>query len=103
MGFDDHKINYHEFNEKYISDGIKDDYKQWHMAYKKNSSTKVFLESPTGTGKTHFLINILLKYAIDSKASTMGTTLYFFISMCLMVALRKSFCVSFAIFFLHLV
>ena len=81
MGFDDHKINYHEFNEKYISDGIKDDYKQWNKAYEKNSSTKVFLESPTGTGKTHFLINVLLKYAIEQKRSI--------IYICNRTALRK--------------
>jgi len=67
-------------NEKYISDGIGDDYKEW-LIYEdtekgKNentlpseAATRVFLNSPTGTGKTYFLINKLLPYAIEKKRS----------------------------------
>lgn len=51
------------FNERYISDGIKKDYVNWKAIEPLRSSTKVFIDSPTGTGKTSFIINELLPFA----------------------------------------
>lgn len=62
------RINY-QMNEKYISDGIKEGYTEWEMRKPLNSSTKVFIESPTGTGKTSFIINTLLPYAAKHNRS----------------------------------
>lgn len=67
-------------NEKYISDGIGDDYKEWLIyedtekgknknTLRSETATRVFLSSPTGTGKTCFLLNNLLPYAIETNRS----------------------------------
>ncbi len=47
------------FNEKYISDGIKDDVKSW------NAGDRILIESPTGTGKTTFILNKLIPDIIE--------------------------------------
>lgn len=55
-----------EFNEKWISDGIKERYKAWYTkedAHPLTSSTRVLIDSATGTGKTSFILNKLLPYA----------------------------------------
>lgn len=61
------------FNEEWISDGIKDAYKNWHikqrpqgvsLAFK--SATRILIESATGTGKTSFIINKLLPFAAEN-------------------------------------
>ena len=43
--------------KKYITDEIGEKYKEW------GAGDKVFITAPTGTGKTHFILNILLPYA----------------------------------------
>lgn len=60
------------FNEKWISDGIKDAYKNWHVKQKKkhghlsfSSATRVLIESATGTGKTSFIVNKLAPFAAE--------------------------------------
>lgn len=65
------KLNpeYKFFNEKYISDGIKDDYKKWKTSECQITSSNVFIESPTGTGKTYFIINKLFDYALRTNRS----------------------------------
>jgi len=45
---------------RYISDIIGDDYQNW------NTDKFVIICAPTGTGKTHFIINKLLPYVRDS-------------------------------------
>ena len=60
---------FHEFNSRYISAGIGDDYKKWKKRTSRKSSTNVFIESPTGTGKTYFLIDKILPYAIEKDRS----------------------------------
>lgn len=68
-----------EFNSPWIADGIGDDFKQWQTKNDINSQRKfeqkltistpenshVFIESATGTGKTSFILNKLLPYAIE--------------------------------------
>lgn len=68
-----------EFNSPWIADGIGDDFKQWQTKKDINSqrffeqkltistleNSHVFIESATGTGKTSFILNKLLPYAID--------------------------------------
>lgn len=59
-------MNYFSFESRWISDGIGEEYKTWKPNPKNNSFTsspRIFIESPTGTGKTSFIINKLLPYA----------------------------------------
>ena len=43
--------------EKNVADAIKDEYQNW------KKYDKVFISSPTGTGKTYFILHVLLPYA----------------------------------------
>lgn len=65
------KINpiFKEYNNQYISDCIGDDYKDWHMKEGFHTSSNIFIESPTGTGKTHFIIHKLFSYALKMNKS----------------------------------
>ena len=54
---------HYPMNERYIADGIKNDYITWETSKPLHSSTKVFIDSPTGTGKTSFIIKELLPFA----------------------------------------
>lgn len=47
---------------KYVTDIIKDDYKSW-------CNESVFIDCPTGAGKTYFIINVLAKYAANNNKS----------------------------------
>ena len=65
-------MNYFEFNSRWISDGIGDDYKHWQKRTIRNgnenpysSAPRIFIESPTGTGKTTFIMNKLFLYAAE--------------------------------------
>lgn len=54
------------FHERWIADGIKEDYKEWHMEETTFcSAPKIFIESPTGTGKTSFILKKFLPYAAE--------------------------------------
>lgn len=59
--------NVKEFNSRWLSDGIGEDYKEWGRFSKNKLSrvypNSVFIESPTGTGKTYFITNVLFPYA----------------------------------------
>ncbi|WP_448784311.1 DEAD/DEAH box helicase [Blautia sp.] len=46
-------------SKKYISDIIKDEYKEW-------KNTKVIVSSGTGTGKTQFMLRVLLPYYLQA-------------------------------------
>ncbi len=46
---------------EYISDVIGDDYTRWEFV------SAIFLTAPTGSGKTYFILNVLLKYAAKNK------------------------------------
>ena len=63
------KSEFKDFDNKYISDGIKNDYESWHMKEGFHTSSNVFIESPTGTGKTHFIIHKLFSYALKMNRS----------------------------------
>lgn len=60
--------NYIGKNE-WVSDVIGDDFKKWRTKDKSSNfgsyPTKVFLEAPTGSGKTYFIINKLLPFAAE--------------------------------------
>ena len=59
------RVNYHTIDSCYISDGINEDYKSWKKGESGRQSYRVFIESPTGSGKTFFILNKLLPYAIE--------------------------------------
>lgn len=62
--------NVKEFNSRWLSVGIGEDYKKWTKSSPKNNQAyphNIFIESPTGTGKTHFIINKLFPYAAQNK------------------------------------
>lgn len=54
---------------EWVSDVIGDDFKQWRTKDKSakfgSYPTKVFIEAPTGSGKTYFIINKLLPFAAE--------------------------------------
>lgn len=49
-------IHTHEFHTRWISDGIGEDYKAWSIIEERDSISRVYIESPTGTGKTTCLL-----------------------------------------------
>ena len=53
----------------WVSDIIGDEFKQWRTKDKSANfgsyPTKVFIEAPTGSGKTYFILNKLLPYAAE--------------------------------------
>lgn len=63
--------------KQYISDKINDDFKTW------DSAKKIIISSPTGSGKTQFILRKLLPYAKEQNKCI----IYF----CNRIALRKQF------------
>lgn len=53
------------FQERWLKDGIGEDYKLWmpHGEVSRRRPTRVFIESPSGTGKTSFVFDPLLPHA----------------------------------------
>lgn len=47
-------------NRKYVSDIIGDEYKKW------DKGDIVFIKTPTGSGKTTFILDTLLEYAVSA-------------------------------------
>lgn len=62
-----------QFNSRWLSDGIADSYKEWYNKEDARTKTKyvfstpslVLIKSPTGTGKTTFILNTLVPYAAE--------------------------------------
>lgn len=52
----------------YISEKIKNEYKQW------EAGDKIFISAPTGSGKSHFILHTLLYWRIEQRIS--GKMLY---------------------------
>ena len=50
---------------QWISDGIGEDYKGWSTSQPPVSASRIFIESPTGTGKTSFVLDRLFPYAAE--------------------------------------
>lgn len=63
------RVNSHTIDSRYISDGINEDYKSWEKGESGKQPYRVFIESPTGSGKTFFILNKLLPYAIKKDRS----------------------------------
>lgn len=63
------RVNWHTIDSRYISDGIAEDYKSWETGESGKQPYRVFIESLTGSGKTFFIINKLLPYAIEKQRS----------------------------------
>ena len=63
------RVNSHTIDSRYISDGINEDYKAWEKGESGKQPYRVFIESPTGSGKTFFILNKLLPYAIEKDRS----------------------------------
>lgn len=57
------------FEQKWLSDGIGEDYKSWETNGLNNATdtSHIFIESSTGTGKTSFILNKLLPYATEKQ------------------------------------
>ena len=58
-----------QFSCRWISDGIGTDYTQWACKDEQirfASASRVFIESPTGTGKTTFILKTLMPFAREN-------------------------------------
>ena len=53
------------FCERWLADGIKDDYQNWlpRGGVRRQKASCIFVESPTGTGKTSFVLDKLFPFA----------------------------------------
>ena len=49
--------------KKYLADQIGEEYKSW------KEGELIFIQAPTGTGKSYFILNVLLDWAVANRAS----------------------------------
>ena len=64
-------------NEKiYLADQIGEEYKSW------KEGELIFIQAPTGTGKSYFILNVLLDWAVLNRFSILylGNNAYRFIN-----------------------
>ena len=52
---------------EWLTDGIGESYKEWRGQGLLQAASRVFIESPTGTGKTTFILKKLCRYAAENK------------------------------------
>ena len=57
-------MKYKEFNHRWISDGIGDEYKAWGTLRRQRYPLRIFVESATGTGKTSFVLRKFAPYVL---------------------------------------
>ncbi len=58
-----------KFTNRWLIDGIGEEYKEWKNKFSDVTnigSAKIFIESPTGTGKTTFILKKLLPFAMEN-------------------------------------
>ena len=73
-------IVYNTFCKQWVADGIGEEYKKWMINYhQKDTEVRIkrniiFISSCTGTGKTYFIINKLIKSAIGNRKSVLYLT-----------------------------
>ena len=49
--------------KKYLADQIGEEYKSW------KEGELIFIQAPTGTGKSYFILNVLLDWAVLNRVS----------------------------------
>ena len=56
-----------EFNERWLVNGIEEDYKSWlpRGVVSRQKASRIFIESPTGTGKSSFVLDKLFPFAAE--------------------------------------
>lgn len=50
-----------------VSEYIKEEYKNWKEGSGMKGGSEIFISAPTGSGKTYFVLNILLPYFYEQK------------------------------------
>ena len=61
------KMGIKEFNERWLVNGIEEDYKNWlpRGVVSRQKASRIFIESPTGTGKSSFVLDKLFPFAAE--------------------------------------
>ena len=61
------KMGIKEFNERWLVNGIEEDYKSWlpRGVVSRQKASRIFIESPTGTGKSSFVLDKLFPFAAE--------------------------------------
>ena len=61
------KMGIKEFSERWLVNGIEEDYKNWlpRGVVSRQKASRIFIESPTGTGKSSFVLDKLFPFAAE--------------------------------------
>lgn len=61
------KMGIKEFSERWLVNGIEEDYKNWlpRGVERHQKASRIFIESPTGTGKSSFVLDKLFPFAAE--------------------------------------
>lgn len=61
------KMGIKEFSERWLVNGIEEDYKNWQPrgVERHQKASRIFIESPTGTGKSSFVLDKLFPFAAE--------------------------------------
>ena len=61
------KMGSKEFSERWLVNGIQEDYKNWlpRGVERHQKASRIFIESPTGTGKSSFVLDKLFPFAAE--------------------------------------
>lgn len=61
------KMGIKEFSERWLVNGIEEDYKNWQPrgVVSHQKASRIFIESPTGTGKSSFVLDKLFPFAAE--------------------------------------
>lgn len=65
-----------EFSERWLVNGIQEDYKKWlpRGVERHQKASRIFIESPTGTGKSSFVLNKLFPFAAENNYNVLYLT-----------------------------
>lgn len=65
-----------QFCERWIKDGIGEDYRDWlpYIGKERRKASRIFIESPTGTGKSSFVLDILFRFAAENRRNVLYLT-----------------------------
>lgn len=70
------KMGSKEFSERWLVNGIQEDYKNWlpRGVVGHQKASRIFIESPTGTGKSSFVLNKLFPFAAENNYNVLYLT-----------------------------
>lgn len=70
------KMGIKEFSERWLVNGIEEDYKNWlpRGVVGHQKASRIFIESPTGTGKSSFVLNKLFPFAAENNYNVLYLT-----------------------------